>query len=314
MLSMFLDLLEGRGTMEKAENKRKSLYEDQAKLGNFDELATQAAYNKDQVYLTWRTNGKNTCKECAKLNGKTQLVGDWEVFPPLHPNCRCRVEVTKVVLAAGSEEMLSWYTPRLDRIPTDTKPISNDSPIYVSERAGVIYNYGKIVAKKVTDNNGNTKWEALDKENPWHYVRQGQTDRKAVIDRLKWENERYRNTLAAKLGFEVAKDAAITIGTAGLNKVGTLLKVGEGVLEDLVTDSDLPGMGSISAEVLSGIVERYLSKSPYAGIPINLLYGVAIDQLIPTERAKEFERFKKNLQEAQEERKRAKERNTWEQN
>ena len=36
--------------MEKAENKRKSLYEDLARLGNFDELATQAAYNKDKVY------------------------------------------------------------------------------------------------------------------------------------------------------------------------------------------------------------------------------------------------------------------------
>ncbi len=102
--------------MGKAENKRKSLYEDLAKLGNFGELATQAAYNKDQVYLTWRTNGKNTCKECAKRNGKTELVGDWDEFPPLHPNCRCQLEVTKVVLAAGNEEMLSWYTPQGERV------------------------------------------------------------------------------------------------------------------------------------------------------------------------------------------------------
>ena len=91
--------------MEKAENKRKNLYEDLARLGNFDELATQAAYNKDKVYLTWRTNGKNTCKECAKRNGKTQLIEDWEVFPPLHPNCRCRLEVTKVVLSAGENSV-----------------------------------------------------------------------------------------------------------------------------------------------------------------------------------------------------------------
>ncbi len=59
--------------MWKAENKRKSLYENLAKLGEFDDLATQAAYNKDEVYLTWRTSGKNTCKECAKRHEKHNL-------------------------------------------------------------------------------------------------------------------------------------------------------------------------------------------------------------------------------------------------
>ena len=214
-----------------------------------------------------------------------------------------------MVLSSDNEATLSWYTPRLDRIPVDTKPIAEDSPIYVSERAGVIYNYRKVVAKRVTDDKGNTKWEALDKDNPWHYVRQGQTDRKAVIDRLKWENERYRNTLAAKLGFMITKDAAIGIGTAGLNKIGAVLRIGEGVLEDLATNSYFPGVDSFSAEVLAKLVEKHLSKSPYVGIPINLLHGVAIDQLIPTERTKVFERFKKDLQDAQEERKSAKDRN-----
>jgi len=41
----------------------------------------------------WHTdNDELVCEDCAPLNG-TQRGEDWEDYPPLHPNCRCSVDV-----------------------------------------------------------------------------------------------------------------------------------------------------------------------------------------------------------------------------
>lgn len=41
----------------------------------------------------WHTDNDDlVCDECGPLNG-TQRGEDWEDYPPLHPNCRCSVDV-----------------------------------------------------------------------------------------------------------------------------------------------------------------------------------------------------------------------------
>jgi len=44
----------------------------------------------------WQTNNDaDVCEKCAPLNG-TQRGEDWEEYPPLHSNCRCRVGLEMV--------------------------------------------------------------------------------------------------------------------------------------------------------------------------------------------------------------------------
>lgn len=45
------------------------------------------------VREVWHTDNDDlVCDECGPLNG-TQRGEDWEDYPPLHPNCRCSVDV-----------------------------------------------------------------------------------------------------------------------------------------------------------------------------------------------------------------------------
>ena len=75
-------------------------------------------------WITWRTNiGRNTCADCLSRNKKifslVELIQKNE--PPLHPNCRCRIELMQVAKAgtltpygtAGAD----WFVKYLEQLP-----------------------------------------------------------------------------------------------------------------------------------------------------------------------------------------------------
>ncbi len=97
--------------MAQIETERLQTYRAYAKLGRFGHLAAVAGYNGDRVYLTWVTSGDKTCDACAALDGETRLAQDWDVHPPLHPNCACKLEVAaRPPVDEGMDEMDFHFT------------------------------------------------------------------------------------------------------------------------------------------------------------------------------------------------------------
>ena len=69
-------------------------------------------------YYRFITNGSNPCKKCAELCGKELKISEavaGENFPPLHPNCRCEVEITS--LSATTTPPVTTTPPPVKRGP-----------------------------------------------------------------------------------------------------------------------------------------------------------------------------------------------------
>ncbi len=70
-------------------------YEEAARLGKCEEIALQSSYDSMTVYLTWEADPE-ACDACREHHGETRKAGDWDVKPPLHPNCRCYFTVDRL--------------------------------------------------------------------------------------------------------------------------------------------------------------------------------------------------------------------------
>lgn len=74
-------------------------------------------------YKTWcSTIDFKTCIRCRKMHGKIYLLNEYVYpYPPLHPNCRCKIEYLKALFAGTATNNESngadWWLKNFGKLP-----------------------------------------------------------------------------------------------------------------------------------------------------------------------------------------------------
>jgi hypothetical protein len=74
-------------------------------------------------YVTWKASlDLKTCLSCRDMNGKIYEIGEAiDPEPPLHPNCRCKIERLKALLAGTATKKgvlgADWWLKTYGKLP-----------------------------------------------------------------------------------------------------------------------------------------------------------------------------------------------------
>jgi hypothetical protein len=103
--------------------KTKDYFEESSRLFDNNVLLSKGE-KEGKEYYKYSTTGANVCKKCLELDGKVFKILEAKAglnLPPLHPNCKCEVEVVE-----DSDKLSSLgEKPLKEKIPSTAKPTAN---------------------------------------------------------------------------------------------------------------------------------------------------------------------------------------------